>query len=439
MRISAPPAGFDVDLDTVDLFDPWLYASGDPHPIWAVMRQRAPVHRQELSDGRSFWSVTRYHDSAEVLRDHRRFSSEQGTLLCTLALGDPAGGKMVTVTDPPRHTDLREPLNRALSMRAVNQHRPRLQQIVRQILLPLLREEPWDLAADLAAFPMMFTGMLMGIADLDWPALTRLTTMAIAPDDPEFQEGSSRISLMTAHHGMFEYFSEQVFQRSRQEPRADLIGHLMTQAAGGRRMTHDEVVYNCYSLLLGANVTTPHAVAGLVLGFIEHPQEYRRLQQDPALIASAVEEGLRWTSPANHFLRYALEDVELAGVRVPAGDALAVWIGSANRDCGVFDDPYRFDVARGGKRHLAFGFGPHTCVGAPLTRISLRLLLAEILELVEEFQLAGEIEHLCSNFVAGIKHMPVTATLRPGAADRLAELVEAGPVLTGGGSAGVPA
>ncbi|MBV9822957.1 MAG: cytochrome P450 [Actinobacteria bacterium] len=424
MRLGRPVDGLDIDLDSVDLFDPWLYAEGDPHPIWAALRERSPVHRQQLADGRHFWSVTRYHDSVEVLRNSELFSSEQGTLLCALALGDPAGGKMMAATDPPRHTQMREPLNQVLSLRAINARRPQLQQIARRALLPLLSGEPWDLAADLAAFPMVFTGTLMGIPELDWPALTRLTTMAIAPDDPEFQEVNSRITLIAAHHGMFDYFSEQVAERARWPLGEDLISHLMTMTAGNRRMSHDEVVYNCYSLLLGANVTTPHAVAGTVLGFIEHPQEYRRLAENPALVGSAVEEGLRWSSPANHFMRYARADVELSGVRVPAGDALAVWLGSANRDGAVFDDPYRFDVARRGKRHLAFGFGPHTCVGAPLARISLKLLFAELVQLVEEFQLAGPVEHLCSNFVAGIKHLPVTATLRPGAADRLAAAAE---------------
>jgi len=422
MRLSKPVEGLAVDLDSVDLFDPWLYAHGDPHPIWAVMRRQAPVHEQRLADGRRFFSVTKYHDSAEVLRDHTRFTSERGTLLCALGVGDPAGGKMMAATDPPRHTEMREPLNRVLSSRAMASRRPQLLRIIHRLLLPLLRDEPWDLAADLAAFPMIFTGELMGIPSEDWPELTRLTTMAIAPDDPEFQEVNSHISLMTAHHGMFEYFSRQVGLRSRQEPGDDLIGHLMTMTAGGRRITHEEIVYNCYSLLLGANVTTPHAVSGTILGLIDHPAEYRRMLQDPSLVTSAVEEGLRWSSPANHFMRYAKQDLELSGVRIRAGDALAVWLGSADRDEEVFDDPFRFDAGRRGKRHLAFGFGPHTCVGAPLARISLKLLFAELIELVEEFELAGEVRHLCSNFVAGITHMPVRARLRPGAADRLTEL-----------------
>ncbi len=424
MKLSKPIDGLEIDLDAIDLFDPWLYATGDPHPIWAVMRQRAPVHEQHLPDGRRFFSVTKYHDTAEVLRDSNLFTSERGTLLCALGVGDPAGGKMMAASDPPRHTELREPLNRVLSSRAMASRRPQLLEIARRLLLPLLREETWDMAADLAAFPMIFTGVLMGIPSEDWPELTRLTTMAIAPDDPEFQEVNSHISLMTAHHGLFDYFSRQVSRRSRQNPGDDLIGHLMTMSVGGRRATHEEIVYNCYSLLLGANVTTPHAVAGSVLGFIENPAEYRRLLENPGLVTLAVEEGLRWSSPANHFMRYARTDLELSGVRIRAGDAVAAWLGSANRDEEVFDDPFRFDVGRTGKRHLAFGFGPHTCVGAPLARISLKLLFAELIELVEEFELAGEVGHLCSNFVAGITHMPVRARLRAGAADRLADLAE---------------
>ena len=178
----------------------------------------------------------------------------------------------------------------------------------------------------------------------------------------------------------------------------------------GRPLRPDEIVYNCYSLLLGANVTTPHAIAGTVLAFAENPDEYRRLTADPTLIPSAVEEGLRWSSPANHFMRYAVQDTVLGGVRIAEGDALVAWLGSANRDERVFADPFRFDVGRSPNRHVAFGFGPHYCVGAPLARIALRVFFEEVVAEVAEFRVAGPVEHLASNFVAGIKRLPVAVT-----------------------------
>ncbi|MFD5247392.1 cytochrome P450 [Amycolatopsis sp. NPDC058340] len=413
MRISVPGAVAEIDLDSVDLFDPELYGSGDPHPIWQVMRERAPVHRQVLPDGRSFWSVTRHGDVNKVLRDHTRYTSRRGTLLSILGTDDPAGGLMMAASDPPTHTALHEPLAKALSARALSRWEPRIREVIRNLMAPLADGGPWDIGEAGAGFPMAFTGALMGLPEQDWPRLTRLTTMAIAPEDPEFQEGSG--TLTAAHHELFEYFADHIRSQG-DTPDDDLVGYLSTMEAAGRRLRQDEIVYNCYSLLLGANVTTPHAVASTVLALIEHPGEYRRLLADRSLLPTAVEEGLRWASPANHFMRYAVADVELGGVRIGRGDAVVAWLGSANRDERVFTDPYRFDVGRSPNRHVAFGFGPHYCIGAPLARIALRLLFDEILQHVAEFRLAGPVEHLKSNFVAGIKHMPVTATLRPDAA-----------------------
>jgi cytochrome P450 len=420
MKISIPTDQPDLDLDAVDLSDPDLYAYGDPHPIWHEMRRRCPVHRQTLADGRSFWSVTRYADVNDVLRDHTRFTSARGTLLSILGAQDPAGGQMMAATDPPRHTAMREPMNRVLSHRALKRRAPQVRMIVHRMLAPLLTGRPWDLAVDAAGFPMAFTGTLMGLPEADWPRLARRTTTAIAPGDPEFGEGSPHAALVGAHHELFEYFSEHVrARRPDTGPDQDLVDFLLTMQAGGRPLRHDEIVYNCYSLLLGANVTTPHAIAATVLALVEHPEQYRRLLADPGLVESAVEEGLRWSSPANHFMRHAVGDVSVGGTRIGAGEAVVAWLGSADRDVEAFADPYRFDVGRSPNRHVAFGFGPHYCVGAPLARIALRLLFEEIVRVVEEFEVVGPVTHLRSNFVAGIKHLPVVARLRPGAVSLL--------------------
>jgi len=421
VRLSVPSGPLDVRLEEVNLFDPNLYAFGDPHPVWKALREREPVWWQQLGDGRGFWAVTRHADACWVLRDHTAFTSQKGTLLCILGSDDPAGGRMMAATDPPRHTQFREPLTHALSPKMIRPRRPQVERIVRQLLAPLAEAEggPWDLAAAAAGFPMAFTGVLMGLPEADWPRLTRCTTMAIANDDPEFQEGPSRTTLISAHHELFEYFSEQVRTR-RAAPRDDLIGLLMGIEVEGRPLRLDEIVYNCYSLLLGANVTTPHVVAATVLAMTERPRTYQHWAAHPELLASGVEEGLRWASPANHFMRYAVRDVTVGDAKVREGEALAVFLGSANRDEAEFDDPYRFDLARRPNRHIAFGFGHHFCVGGPLARIALQILFGEILRLVERFELAGPVEHLCSNFVAGIKHLPVQAALRPGAGRELA-------------------
>ncbi|WP_316520116.1 cytochrome P450 [Kitasatospora brasiliensis] len=416
MRITRPDGTQEIDLAAVDLFDPKLYSQGDPHAVWHALRERAPVHRQTLADGRSFWSVTKYHDVNDVLRDHTRFTSAKGTLLSILGTDDPAGSKMMAASDPPVHTAMREPMAKVLSHKSLKRRSPQIRAIVHRMLAPLLDGGVWDIGAAAADFPMAFTGSLMGLPEQDWPRLAKLTTMAVAPSDSEFQEGSSHGTLVAAHHELFDYFSRHV---RRHRGGDDLIGFLIGMEAGGRRLRHDEIVYNCYSLLLGANVTTPHAIASSVLALTEHPEEYRRLLADPALVPGAVDEGLRWSSPANHFMRYAVDDLELRGVEIKKGEALVTWLGSANRDEDVFSDPYRFDITRRPNRHVAFGFGPHYCIGAPLAKISLNLLFEEIVQVVRQFEVAGPVEHLESNFVAGIKHLPLTAELNDGAAGLL--------------------
>ncbi len=415
------------EIDEADLHAPTLYGSGDPHPVWTAMRLHSPVHRQVLPDGRSFWSVTKYHDVNDVLRDHTRFTSNRGTLLSILGGRDPAGGKMMAASDPPVHTSMRRPMMDMLSARALRPMVPKVRRVVNRMIAPLATGS-WNLARSAADFPMAFTGTLMGLPEADWPRLTRLTTMAVAPDDPEFRQGKGGGTLASAHHELFSYFSGEVRRRAG-EPGDDLVGALMRMSVGGRAFRHDEIVYNCYSLLLGANVTTPHAVAGTVLALIEHPEEYRRVADDPRLVTSAVEEGLRWSSPANHFMRYVVRPTEIRGVELRRGDAVVAWLGSANRDEEVFADPFRFDVARSPNRHVAFGFGPHYCIGAPLARIALRLLFEEIVGKVAEFRLDTPVEHLTSNFVAGIKDMRVSARLRQGAEEELEEAIAAdGPI-----------
>jgi cytochrome P450 len=404
MRITAAEHQADVDLDSVDLFDPGLYADGDPHSIWAVMRESAPLHRQVLRDGRAFASVTRYRDASRVLGNAREFTSERGSLLCQLGQGDASAGQMLVSSDPPRHRELRRPLQRAMSPRALAAASDGIRAAVRRVLAPGRTGEPFDLAVAALDFPMMFTGALMGFPEPDWPDLVRWTTMAAAPEDPAVKIGSGAATLAIAHHELFSYFSTAA--KERPNGSGDLLDLLSTMD------TEAETVYNCYSLLLGANATTPHAFTGTLLALMAHPDQLAMAQRDPELVPSLVEEGLRWTSPAGSFLRHALQDVELDGGRVKAGEAVAVWVGSANRDAAVFEDPYRFDIRRTPNAHLAFGYGPHYCLGAHLARMALQALFGELLANVAVIEPAGEIRHTRSNFVAGISSMPIRMVVR---------------------------
>lgn len=395
----------EVDLGSVNLFDPALHADGDPHRIWAHMRRAAPLHRQTLPDGRGFASVTRYQDVRRVLSDSRAFTSERGSLLDQLGHGDEAAGQMMVSTDPPDHAALRRPLQHALQRTALEAARPRIRAAARAVLAPAAAGEPFDLVTSALDFPMMFTGALMGIPERDWPDLVRWTSMAASPEDPGFKVGSRHATLAIAHHELFSYFTEQTAARP------DGSGDLLDLLAG--LGTRAKTVYNCYSLLLGANATTPHAFTGTVLALLEHPDQLAEARRHPELVPSLVEEGLRWTSPASSFLRHAVEDVELEGGLLRKGEAVAAWVGSANRDETVFADAARFDLRRTKNRHITFGVGAHYCLGAILARLALNELLTELLGRLEHIEPAGPVRRLRSNFIAGLGSMPVAMTLRP--------------------------
>jgi len=414
VRISAVPDAADVDLEKIDLFDPLLYSDGDPHPIWTAMRQRAPLHRQVLPDGRQFWSVTRHGDACRVLSAHREFSSERGSLLHQLGKGDAASGKMLVSADPPRHSELRGPLNRMFSAKAVASAEPRIRRAVLATLPPPGHSGPWDVATSAALLPMAVAASFMAFPEEDWVDLVQWTSMAAAPEDPSFRVSSPAATLAIAHHQLFDYFAKHMRHR-RANPGEDVVSYLTTMRAGSEQLTDEEVVYNCYSLLLGANATTPHTVAGTILAMAEHaPHFLRHGDADGTRVPLLIEEGLRWTSPASSFLRHAVQDVTLSGGTVREGDAVVVWVGSANRDEEVFSEPFRFDLTRDAGRHIAFGFGPHYCLGSALARIALRIYFSEFLRRFAGAELAGDPVHLRSNFIAGLVHLPMSLVPRAG-------------------------
>lgn len=394
-----------------DLVDPMLHSHGDPHTLWRQLRQLAPVSWHPWNESLGFWSVTRYADSDLVLRDYPRFTSERGTMIDLLGTDDPAGGNQLAVTDPPRHTIMRLPLQRALTLNAVQRSEQVIREQILRLLMPLADGGAFDFAQAMLTMPMAVTGVLMGLPRQDWDRLTRLTTTCIAPDDPEYRHPKGREkTLQAAHRELFAYFQDIV--RIRQHNLGDdLISILLRTEFEGRRMSVRETVSNCYSMLLGANVTTPHAPCFALDHLIGTPQLEDWIAH-PELLRSGVEEALRWASPITYFMRYATADVELSGAKISAGDAVVVWIKSANHDETVFTDPFLFDIRRRPNRHIAFGAGVHHCVGHSVARVTLRLLFTELFSSFTNFTLAGTAERLSSNFVSGYKHMPMTASVK---------------------------
>jgi cytochrome P450 len=392
----------------VGLADPVLYADLDFRSAWARMREADHLQWTQVDERTGFWSVLRYDEVEQVLRDARTFTSERGTVLSILGVDDPAGGRQLAATDPPRHTLMRARLQKALAARAIEQQHDLITRLVREILEPLADGGVFDFAEAMLALPVAVGGESMGLPRADWPRLGFLLISAIAADDADFRPGdTTQASLDRAHRELFAYFQDIYMQR-RRRPGDDLISVLITTEVDGRAMSPGEVMANCYSLLLGAVTTTPHAPSYLMAEHIDDGV-LDGWAADLSVTPTAVEEALRLASPASHFMRYATCDTAIRGTPIKAGDAVVCWIGAANRDPRAFADPERFDLRRRPNKHLAFGIGPHYCVGHSLARATLRILFTELLSRFTGFQPAGEPARLRSNLISGYKRLPITA------------------------------
>jgi cytochrome P450 len=394
-----------------DIADPALYESGDPVAVWAQLRATTPVFWNEHPPGPGFWAVMAYEPALEVYRNTDAFTSELGMRIDS----DPAAiraaaGKMLIVTDPPAHQRLRQVMNSAFLPRVVATLAESMRAVIEPLVMAALRKESIDFVSEVAAvLPAAIICDIMDVPQSDRSRLVELTSKAFGASVGADARcpASGELERTEAHAEIFAYFSE-LSERRRRKSGDDVISALIEGEVGGRRLTDTEVLMNCDGLLTGANETTRHASAAGLLALIEHPGEWHRLRNGEVGVDSAVEEVLRYTSPALHVMRVAVEDVKVGEQLVQAGDAVAVWNSSANRDEAIFTDPDKFDLSRSPNRHLTFGIGPHFCLGATLARVELRVLLEVLAQRVTHMELAGTVRRMRSNFMWGIEHLPVS-------------------------------
>lgn len=414
MIISTPPF-CPVQFDDPDLLRSAFHATTDMHALWAHLRDVAPVYKADPGGGREqFWVVTRHADVSRVLRSHTEFSSRRGTILSVLDLNTPdiATDDMLADTDPPRHRELREPLNPAFAPSLVATHDEMIRGLARDAIQRALDAGVYDIAHDTMMFAMSITGTLMGLPPESWERLMHVVMMTIAYEDPTYAAGNAMATVRQARHQMFEAFKEQFALRSRDDEHPDAIGIMRQMDLSEGPMTEQQAMVNGYVLLIGANVTTPHTLCTLFTQMAEHPDQFERLRHHREDLQIALAEVLRWASPVTALMRYAIQDVELQGQTIRAGEPVSAWLGSANRDERVFDDPYTFDLTRRPNRHVAFGVGPHYCIGAGMAKVTLQIFMEELLDMVETVEIAGEVQHVASHFVPGYKSLPVRFTPR---------------------------
>ncbi|MBG0816364.1 cytochrome P450 [Planomonospora sp. ID82291] len=393
-----------IDLDDLDLF-----VSGDPHAAWAWLREHAPVYWNATADG-GYWALTAYADVSAVYRDPVTFSSKDGTVLggSFRSATDTASGRMLICSDPPEHRLLRHHVHKAFDRRMMGEAAGHVRAYLTEALDRLAADGGGDFAADVApTLPAGLLAAMFGIGRADALHLLRLTRTMIGFRDGEYVRGSGEaMTLVGAQVEIFDFLTE-LLARRRAAPGEDLISILLAAETNGRGLTEDQILYNALNVAVGGNETTPFTASAIVETLIGHPEEERRLHDDPSLIGTAVDEFFRWTSTNAYVRRTTTRDVTLRGVPIPAGQTLTLWNSSANRDGSVFPHADRLDLGRTPNHHLAFGVANHRCVGMPAAWTEITLLVEELVRRRLRFALCGDVERLASNFMLGIKHLPV--------------------------------
>jgi len=413
-------------IDEINLLDPGVFERGEVHDAFRLLRRESPVHwhpgTHELN---GFWSLTKYEDVLFVSRHPELFISSKGIAGPGLRHpeqypgADNPGGVSIITMDPPRHVKMRRLVNRGFTPRAVNAMEPRIREIANVILDRIADQTKCDFVLEVASqLPLAVICGLMGIAEQDWPLMFQLTNQTLGAGGPEYQadvvpeeeRGSVAAQNRTAMVGrarMMEFFSELLRQR-REAPQEDLVSILLESEVDGEKLDNIDILAFCFLLVLAGNETTRIGISGGLQVLCEHPEERAKLQQDMSLIDTAVDEILRWTSPLHHMSRRATADVEIRGQLIREGESVLMWYPSANRDEDVFPDPYRFNIQRQPNEHLAFGHHEHFCLGAGFAKKEMKVMLEELFRRFPDIQMDGTPARLRSNFINGIKRMPVT-------------------------------
>ena len=400
---------------TLDPFDPDIYVEAVPHELFTTLRREAPLIRLPYN-GDEHWIVTRHADLVEVNRDAQRYSSWAKSALSAM---DPESLDMMRMMmlnmDPPEHTKLRKIVNRGFTPRRIRELTEILDRRATTIVDDIIERGECEFVTSVACeLPLQAIADLIGIPQEDRHLVFDWSNRMIGSEDPDMH--SSPEDTQNAAAELYAYAEALAAERQR-EPKDDIVTALLSAEVDGEALTTTEFDLFFLLLAVAGNETTRNAISQGMLALMEHPDQYQRLVDDPSMIDTAVEEILRWTSPVMHFRRTAMGDFELHGQKISEGDSIVMWHISANRDEEVFDDPFTFDIGREPNLHtghVAFGGGgPHFCLGANLARAELRVMFGEIIRRIPDMQLAGSPGRLRSNFINGLKWLPVSFT--PGA------------------------
>ena len=394
-------------LASIDVSDPSLYEQDTWRPLFARLRREAPVHYCAGSPYGPYWSVTRYDDIMTVELDHATYSSQLGGIQVEDQPADMKRGSFIRM-DPPRHTAQRKTVAPVAAPNNLASYEVTIRERTRAVLDSLPRNETFNWVDKVSI--ELTTMMLATLFDFPWEERRKLTywsDVAIcnvnAPDAPVHSEEARFAELL----GMADVFKRLWRERAMAPPKFDLIS-MMAHSQGTRDMPEMEFVGNLALLIVGGNDTTRNSMSGGLLALSENPGELAKLKANPDLVPSLVAETIRYQTPVIHMRRTATRDIELAGQRIRQGDKVVMWYVSGNRDDSVIDNADAFIVDRAKPRqHLSYGAGIHRCVGDRLADLQLKILWEEILARDLGIQLMGPPRRLFSNFIRGIRELPV--------------------------------
>jgi cytochrome P450 len=384
------------------LTDPLIedaFYAGDPFPQYARLRDEAPV---AWNDTKGFWAVSCWDDVMAVSSDPETFCSGRGILVMEIGASYDSPPTMMH-TDPPEHTVYRKLVQPGFAPGRMRALEGDVRQRAKLLVDGIEPGRPVDFVSTVAVpFPLYIISALLGIPDEDWQRFFEWSE-AVIPGATDWSE-EKRASLQADMHETL--LATTVARRA--DPRDDLISVLAQVEIEGRRLSDAELAMFLVQLLVAGNETTRNMVSGGVVALADDPASWARLRRDRALVPTAVEEMLRWTTPVVSFMRTATRDTELAGKSVREGDPVLMLYASANRDGRQFGPTAdRFDIGRDPNHHVAFGFGAHFCIGATLARIEARVLLEELLDRFETVERAGDVERSHSAVIAGVKRAPL--------------------------------
>src|SRR2546421_342469 len=362
------------------------------------MRSNQPVFRAEQMP---IWQVFRYEDVQTVITDHHRFSSEA-------TFGDSFLANTLVTTDPPDHRKLRNLVNQAFTPRAVTRLSHRVTQITQELLDAGKATGHMDVVSDIAfPLPAKIIAEMLGVPAEDWDIFQRWARFGGGRENEGSRERAER-SAPDMRQEMNNYFL-RLLEARRKDPRDDLITSLSNAEIDGEHLSQQELVNFCFLLLAAGQETTKNLIANAILCLTDHPDSLARLQQEPALMPTAIEEVLRYLPPVWFLFRRTTQEVELAGQSIPANETVLAWTASANRDASQFPEPDRFDIEREPNRHLGFGHGIHFCVGAPLARLEAKIVLPMMLAQLKDLKrVEGVPVGIHTGIVFVIGNLPIT-------------------------------